>query len=135
MDRLDQNIGRVLAKPEEIDAREDTLILFLSDNGSCPMTELEHLVREKSEKLAPHTCAQIMLNTWSLSPGVKHPAQGALSGSRQRTQRWCCVTSRSRPGQSSMTDRKLLRLLVSGRSRDSDIVRGCSFGRRRFIYS
>ncbi len=35
IDRLDQNIGRVLAKLKELGKMENTLILFLSDNGGC----------------------------------------------------------------------------------------------------
>jgi arylsulfatase len=34
--RLDENVGRVLAKIEEMGRTRDTLVLFLSDNGSCP---------------------------------------------------------------------------------------------------
>jgi arylsulfatase len=34
--RLDLNVGRVLAKLEEMGERGRTLVLFLSDNGSCP---------------------------------------------------------------------------------------------------
>lgn len=36
IDRMDQNIGRVLAKLDDIKERENTLILFFTDNGSCP---------------------------------------------------------------------------------------------------
>lgn len=36
VDRLDQNIGRVVQKLKDIGAYENTLIMFLSDNGSCP---------------------------------------------------------------------------------------------------
>jgi len=36
VDRLDQNIGRVLAYLEAAGQLDNTLILFLSDNGSCP---------------------------------------------------------------------------------------------------
>ncbi len=35
IDRMDQNIGRVLKKIDEVGARENTLILFLADNGGC----------------------------------------------------------------------------------------------------
>lgn len=34
IDRLDQNIGRLLSKLDEMNVRENTLILFLSDNGA-----------------------------------------------------------------------------------------------------
>ena len=36
IDRMDQNIGRVLKKLERNNALENTLILFLVDNGACP---------------------------------------------------------------------------------------------------
>ena len=35
IDRMDQNIGRVLAKIKAIGAESNTLVLFLSDNGGC----------------------------------------------------------------------------------------------------
>ena len=36
IDRMDQNIGRVLKKLEEKGELENTLVMFLVDNGSCP---------------------------------------------------------------------------------------------------
>ncbi|MBP6684195.1 MAG: arylsulfatase [Leucobacter sp.] len=36
IDRMDQGIGQVLAKLDEIGARDNTLVMFLSDNGSDP---------------------------------------------------------------------------------------------------
>ena len=36
LDRVDQNLGRVFAKVKELGKWENTLILFLSDNGGCP---------------------------------------------------------------------------------------------------
>ena len=36
VDRLDQNIGRLMAYLEGSGAAENTLVLFLSDNGACP---------------------------------------------------------------------------------------------------
>ncbi|MFW6163474.1 MAG: arylsulfatase [Planctomycetota bacterium] len=35
IDRMDQNIGRLLAKLRELGQEENTLVLFLSDNGGC----------------------------------------------------------------------------------------------------
>jgi len=35
IDRMDQNIGRILAKVKELGQESNTLILFLSDNGGC----------------------------------------------------------------------------------------------------
>lgn len=36
IDRMDQNIGRVLDRLEQAGEMENTLILFFTDNGSCP---------------------------------------------------------------------------------------------------
>ena len=36
VDRMDQNIGRVIEKLKKMGEFENTLILFFSDNGSCP---------------------------------------------------------------------------------------------------
>ncbi|MEZ5043671.1 MAG: arylsulfatase [Saprospiraceae bacterium] len=36
VDRMDQNIGRVIRRVEEAGELENTLILFFTDNGSCP---------------------------------------------------------------------------------------------------
>jgi len=36
IDRMDQNIGRVLNKLEEAGELQNTLVMFLVDNGSCP---------------------------------------------------------------------------------------------------
>jgi arylsulfatase A-like enzyme len=38
IDNMDQNIGRVIQKLKESGKLENTLIMFLSDNGSCPYT-------------------------------------------------------------------------------------------------
>ena len=38
VDNMDQNVGRLLQKLEKSGKLENTLILFLSDNGSCPYT-------------------------------------------------------------------------------------------------
>jgi arylsulfatase A-like enzyme len=38
IDNMDQNIGRVIQKLKKSGKLENTLILFLSDNGSCPYT-------------------------------------------------------------------------------------------------
>jgi len=38
VDRMDQNIGRVLSKIRELGEESNTLVLFLSDNGGCAET-------------------------------------------------------------------------------------------------
>ncbi len=35
VDRMDRGIGRIMARIRELDIEEDTLVLFLSDNGAC----------------------------------------------------------------------------------------------------
>ncbi len=35
VDRLDQNIGRLLQKLEDVGAAENTIVIFFSDNGAC----------------------------------------------------------------------------------------------------
>ena len=35
VDRMDQGVGRILAKLRDVGAEENTLIMFLSDNGGC----------------------------------------------------------------------------------------------------
>lgn len=35
IDRMDQGIGQILAKLDELDLAENTLVLFLADNGGC----------------------------------------------------------------------------------------------------
>lgn len=36
IDRVDQNLGRLFRKVKELDEWDNTLILFLTDNGACP---------------------------------------------------------------------------------------------------
>lgn len=36
VDRLDQNIGRLLARLDKLGVAENTLVMFCSDNGGCP---------------------------------------------------------------------------------------------------
>ena len=36
IDRVDQNLGRLFAKVKELDEWDNTLIMFLTDNGACP---------------------------------------------------------------------------------------------------
>jgi arylsulfatase len=41
VDRVDQNIGRLVAKLKAMKKFENTLFLFLSDNGGCPFDRIE----------------------------------------------------------------------------------------------
>ena len=45
VDRLDQNIGRLVNHLEKKDQLENTLILFMSDNGACPYQRLQGNVK------------------------------------------------------------------------------------------
>jgi arylsulfatase A-like enzyme len=36
VDRMDRNIGRILNKLRELKAEDNTIVMFLSDNGGCP---------------------------------------------------------------------------------------------------
>lgn len=45
VDRLDQNIGRLVEHLRQRKQLDNTLILFLSDNGACPYQRLKHGVR------------------------------------------------------------------------------------------
>ncbi len=36
VDRMDRNIGRILKKLKELKVEDNTLVMFLSDNGGCP---------------------------------------------------------------------------------------------------
>lgn len=52
VESLDRNIGRVLQKLESMDAMENTLIMFLSDNGACAETSpLGGVWRERTGEL------------------------------------------------------------------------------------
>jgi arylsulfatase len=43
VDRVDQNVGRLVARLKEQGQLDNTLILFLSDNGACPFDRNHHL--------------------------------------------------------------------------------------------
>lgn len=53
VDRIDQNIGRIVRKLNATDALDNTLILFFSDNGACEATMLRE--RELFERTIPAT--------------------------------------------------------------------------------
>ncbi|MCP4193794.1 MAG: sulfatase-like hydrolase/transferase, partial [Planctomycetaceae bacterium] len=45
VDRLDQNVGRLLQHLHEQRQLDNTLILFFSDNGACPWTARNRLIK------------------------------------------------------------------------------------------
>ncbi len=51
IDRVDQNVGRLLKKIEDLGETENTLVLLLSDNGACPFQRSSKATIEKN--LAP----------------------------------------------------------------------------------
>jgi arylsulfatase len=51
IDRVDQNIGRLVAKLKAMKQFDNTLILFLSDNGACPFQRTT--AKTRKEKLMP----------------------------------------------------------------------------------
>jgi arylsulfatase len=53
IDRIDQNIGKLVEKLKELGEYENTLILFFSDNGACEATMLRE--RELFERSIPTT--------------------------------------------------------------------------------
>ena len=48
IDRVDQNIGRLLAALEDQGKADNTIILFLSDNGACPFQRTQERTRTKN---------------------------------------------------------------------------------------
>ncbi len=50
VDRLDQNIGRLVTYLDKHDELDNTLILFFSDNGACPYQRLRTSVRTPGAK-------------------------------------------------------------------------------------
>ncbi|MEX0346420.1 MAG: arylsulfatase [Rhizobiaceae bacterium] len=69
VDRMDQSIGRLLAALKRLDQYDDTLILFLSDNGGCA----EFMAEDGWAKFFPdqtHDGRQIIMgNIPNLKPG------------------------------------------------------------------
>ncbi|MCH8044044.1 MAG: arylsulfatase [Planctomycetes bacterium] len=66
IDRVDQNIGRLIAQLEKMEAWENTLLLFLSDNGACPFQRTAQKTRD--EKLMPWDPASY----WTYDRGWAH---------------------------------------------------------------
>ncbi len=58
IDRMDQGIGTVISKLKEEGLYEDTIILFLSDNGGCSEEIGDQSKKWISEGVAPRTCRE-----------------------------------------------------------------------------
>jgi arylsulfatase A-like enzyme len=69
VDRMDQNIGRVLKKLEEMGEKENTLIIFLSDNGGShePIKNFQNYVRMPGETGTPESLDSYEYNWANLS--------------------------------------------------------------------
>lgn len=69
IDRMDQNIGRMVRRLEELGIFDNTLILFLSDNGGCAEFLKENGMREKEPKFTREGKPVITGNIPGLEPG------------------------------------------------------------------
>jgi arylsulfatase len=69
IDRMDQNIGRVLKKLEEMGEKDNTLIVFLSDNGGShePIKNFQNYVRMPGETGTPESLDSYEYNWANLS--------------------------------------------------------------------
>jgi arylsulfatase len=47
IDRVDQNVGRLVGKLDAMGVLDNTLILFLSDNGACPFQRTKKATRQQ----------------------------------------------------------------------------------------
>lgn len=75
IDRMDQNIGRLLAKLREMGAEEHTLVLFLADNGGCA-ENLESGFRNKTGIYKTHDGRDVRLgNDPAVMPGPEDTFQ------------------------------------------------------------
>lgn len=55
IDRLDQGVGRIMDKVRELGAEDNTLVMFLSDNGGCAEFLAEDTLRpDPSQYASPH---------------------------------------------------------------------------------
>ena len=77
VDRLDQNIGRLVEHLKSQDKLDNTLILFMSDNGACPYQRL------KNDVLVPGPARQRHRLRRSLGQHVQH-ALAAVQAIRSR---------------------------------------------------
>ncbi len=69
VDRMDQNIGRLVARLEQLGILDDTLILFLSDNGGCAELLKENGRRESEPKFTRDGRPVVTGNIPGVEPG------------------------------------------------------------------
>ncbi len=69
VDRMDQNIGRLMLRLEELGIADSTLILFLSDNGGCAEFLSENGQREKEWPVTVEGAAVRLGNRTEIEPG------------------------------------------------------------------
>jgi arylsulfatase A-like enzyme len=69
VDRMDQNIGKLLKKLEETGEKENTVIIFLSDNGGCheKIKDYANYVRMPGETGSPESLDSYEFNWANLS--------------------------------------------------------------------
>ncbi len=66
IDRVDQNIGRLVKQLQELDRWDNTLVLFLSDNGACPFQRTKQQTLDN--ELMPWDAASF----WTYDKGWAH---------------------------------------------------------------
>jgi arylsulfatase len=74
IDRLDQGVGRVMAKLKELGRADDTLVLFLADNGGCA-EEMDASWRGRFPEQTRDGQAMRVGNDPAVRPGPAHVMQ------------------------------------------------------------
>jgi len=70
VDRMDQNVGKILEALKRTGKNEDTLILFLADNGGCAEDRKEGQPYANAPKIAPNGKPVRPGNAPSIMPGA-----------------------------------------------------------------
>ncbi len=72
VDRMDQGIGRVLNALQKLNIEDDTLVMFLSDNGGCAEFLAEDVMVSWYPELAPDGARIACGNDANIRPGSGH---------------------------------------------------------------